>query len=102
MLSKRERISRSQFAEIMKSRQFANSPHFTLRSVSVGNIAKFAVSVSKKVSKKAVVRNRIRRRAYSALPKASPGLHLLIAKPGAEQVKGEVLRDELALLFKKR
>lgn len=102
MLSKRERISKSQFAEILKSRQFTNSPHFTLRSVPGGGAAKFAVSVSKKVSKKAVIRNRVRRRAYSALPEASPGLHLLIAKPGSEHVKGEALRDELALLFKKR
>lgn len=68
-------------------------------------MAKVAVSVSKKVSKRAVVRNRIRRRTYSAirklLPNLSNNLFLLIAKPRAENVRGEKLKNELAELFKK-
>lgn len=68
-------------------------------------MAKVAVSVSKKVSKRAVVRNKIRRRAYSAIreliPNFSDNLFLLVAKPGAEKVQGEKLKNELAELFKK-
>jgi ribonuclease P protein component len=101
MLSKRERIPRSQFADLLQSRQYKNSAHFTLRAAPSKSGARFAVSVSKKVSKSAVVRNRVRRRAYSALPKAGQGLYLLIAKPGAEKAKGDELREELASLFKK-
>jgi ribonuclease P protein component len=65
-----------------------------------------AVSVSKKISKKAVVRNKIRRRAYSAvrefLPQLRVNLYWLIAKPGAEKIKGEHLKTELSDLLKKR
>lgn len=102
MLPQSSRIPRSEFAEILKSRHFSNTAHFTLRVAPGGNKAKFAVSVSKKVSKSAAVRNRTRRRAYSALPSAEPGLHLIVAKSGAQNVKGEELKAELALLFKKR
>jgi ribonuclease P protein component len=96
MLPKRERIPRSQFAGLLQSRAYKNSAHFTLRTAPSPSGARFAVSVSKKVSKSAVVRNRVRRRAYTALPKAGQGLYLLIAKPGVERVKGEELREELA------
>lgn len=102
MLPRSNRIPRSEFAEIMRSRQFSNTPHFTLRTAQGGGRARYAVSVSKKVSKSAVVRNRIRRRVYSALPEADEGLHLIVAKSGAQSVGGEELRRELALLFKKR
>jgi len=65
--------------------------------------AQFAVSVSKKISKKAVARNKIRRRVYAMIkkliPKIEPGLYLIIVKPGAENIKGEELKNELNLLF---
>ena len=64
---------------------------------------RFGVSVSKKVSKKAVVRNRIRKRTYSALKdlivNVSPGLYLFIVKPKAKDLKGEVLERELRKLL---
>lgn len=43
-------------------------PHFTLRIVrSEPDKTQFAVVVSKKIAKQAVIRNRIRRRVYAAL-----------------------------------
>ena len=67
--------------------------------------ARLAVSVSKKVSKSAVVRNTVRRRTYAAartlLPSLGKKLFLVIAKPGVEMVKGEALLSELAGLLKK-
>lgn len=65
-----------------------------------------AASVSKKVSKKAVIRNRTRRRMYAALtPFLSalpPKLILISAKSGAEKLSAEVVTQELAELLKKR
>ena len=63
------------------------------------------ISVSKKVSKKAVIRNRIRRRVRPILrelkTKLKPATYFVVAKSGAEDIKGEELNKELVLLFKK-
>jgi ribonuclease P protein component len=105
MLPKNKRIPRSLFSEILKSRHFTHSAHFSLRiGVSGEKTARAAVSVSKKVSKSAVVRNSIRRRTYSALaphlPSLSTGLYLVVAKSGAEKLKGEALNKEIGALLK--
>jgi len=104
MLSKNKRIPRKLFKPLLESRKYFNSEHFSLR-VAPSEEVRVAVSVSKKISKKAVVRNKIRRRAYSAIyhlvPHLSSKLFLLIAKFGAEKIKGQNLERELAELFKK-
>ena len=104
MLSKSNRIPRKSFGPLVGSRKYYNSDHFSLRIASSEGV-RVAVSVSKKVSKKAVIRNRIRRRVYSVvrgiLPYLSSRLFLLIAKPGVEKVTGQVLQNELAALLKK-
>lgn len=104
MLPKKSRIERKSFKKILDSRKYLNSTHFTLRFSDYSE-NKAAVSVSKKVSKSAVVRNRIRRRVYSVLkdilPSLRPGLYLVVAKSGAEKVEGEKLTSELAQLFQK-
>ncbi len=107
MLPKKRRISRALFSELLKERNFVYSEHFTLRFSfpKEGSISKVGVSVSKKVSKSAVKRNSVRRRVYTAiskiLPQTSQGLFLLIAKPGAEKLKGDVLMKEMVELFNK-
>jgi ribonuclease P protein component len=64
--------------------------------------AKVIISVSKKVSKKAVERNLIKRRIRPIirefLPKLKPGEYFIIANQGAEKVKGKELRKELEVL----
>ncbi|MBX4195786.1 ribonuclease P protein component [Candidatus Parcubacteria bacterium] len=99
MLSKKQRIPRTLFAEILKSRKFKNSPHFTLRIEDGGERPRAAVSVSKKISRSAVARNSTRRRVYSVIKNKisdlRPGLYLLIAKPGAPDTKGSVLDKEI-------
>lgn len=101
MLKRRERISRSLFPEILKSRTFVNSKHLTLRvGLSLGH-PKFATSISKKIAKSAVIRNTLRRRIYSSVPTGvTPGLYLFIAKAGSATLRGQILRDEVALLLK--
>jgi ribonuclease P protein component len=77
---------------------------FYLR-VKTGEAAKVVISVSKKVSKKATVRNLIKRRIRPIVKDLMPGLksaeYFIVARPGADKVKGETLRRELAELFKK-
>ena len=90
------------------------SPHLTLialypddRPESADCIpeTKFGISISKKVSKKAVVRNRIKRQLKSAimdnLPSIAPGGKIVIVvKPKAVECKYEHFLRELEELLK--
>ena len=101
MLPKNRRISRKLFKPLLESRKYFNSAHFSLRLAS-SDRARIAISVSKKISKSAVVRNKIRRRLYSAmrgiLPSLRGGLYLVIAKSGSEKIRGRELENELKSL----
>jgi len=76
--------------------------HFYLRITPADRVI-LVISVSKKISKKAVIRNRIRRRIRPILkkfiPHLKPATYFIIAKPGAEEIKGEVLEKELKSLM---
>jgi ribonuclease P protein component len=78
-------------------------PHFSLRT-SLSDRPKLIISVSKKVAKKAVTRNLIKRRVRAVvkplLPKLPPKAYLLVARPGAEEIRGAALKEELAELLK--
>jgi ribonuclease P protein component len=104
MLSKEKRIPRADFKQILLEKNFFNSQHFTLRTANSLNKARVSVSVSKKISKSAVVRNKVRRRVYSATNyfyrELKPNLYLIISKSGADKLKGENLNKELRTLFK--
>jgi len=101
MLSKSKRISRKLFKPLLGSRKYFNSEHFSLR-VAPSEETRVAVSVSKKISKKAVVRNKVRRRVYSAMrdlvSSLRVGLYLVVAKHGSEKIMGKELENELKLL----
>jgi ribonuclease P protein component len=104
MLPRAHRLSRSLFPELQKSRKFKNTEHFSLKiAPSPKEGVHIAVSVSKRVAKSAVVRNRIRRRAYAAIyPKLGtvrPGLYLFIAKPKVQDISGDALNHEIDLLL---
>ena len=75
--------------------------YFNLRVTPAPEL-KVIISISKKVSKKAVVRNRIRRRIRPMLRKfkLKPAQYLFMAKPGAENIKGEELILEFRRLLK--
>jgi ribonuclease P protein component len=104
MLPKNSRISRKEFPNLLTSKVFFHSLHFSLR---VANSTKpqIAVSVSKKIAKKANIRNSIRRRTYSVLhkilKKIKPSMILFVAKSEADEIKGEKLESEIeSLLYK--
>lgn len=79
--------------------------HFSLR-VSPAEEAGFIISVSKKTAKQAVTRNRIKRRLRAALAPyratLKPASYLIIAHRGAESIRSEALRQELAILLERR
>ena len=86
------------------------SPHLTLRALQEYppevKATRLGISVSQKVSKKAVVRNRIKRQLRAAfrqlLPQIAPGWKIvLIVKPEATKCKYEHFLRELEQLFKK-
>jgi len=101
MLSKNKRIPRKLFKPLLESRKYFNSEHFSLR-VAPSEEVRVAVSVSKKISKKAVVRNKVRRRVYSAMRdiifSLHAGLYLVVAKHGSEKTGGRELENELKAL----
>jgi ribonuclease P protein component len=111
MLPKQSRIPRKLFAHLLGQKlpvraSYYNSAHFTLRSVvSPTGKPQVSISVSKKISKKATTRNNIRRRVYSAvsnfLPEVKGELVMLVARAGADTIKGEELKLELRELFEK-
>lgn len=76
--------------------------HFSIR-FSPTDERGLIISVSKKVSKKAVIRNRVKRRVRAVmrdlLPQLKAGKYLIVAKPSSQDVKGEELKKELRLLF---
>jgi len=60
---------------------------------------KVVISVSKKVSKKAVVRNTVKRRVRAIMrglvKNLKPGIYMIVAKAGAEQIKGKELEAQI-------
>ena len=74
MLSKRNRLTKSEFENIFKKGGVLHSPFFILRYIKNNKKSNYAISVvvPKKVSKKAADRNKIRRRYYYILKKIEP------------------------------
>lgn len=103
MISREHRIPRELFSKLLKTGNIRRSEFLNLKK-SPHNETRIGVSVSKKISKMAVIRNRTRRRIYSALRpyiKELPhSLYLVSANPGADKLKGERLKSALAQLFK--
>jgi ribonuclease P protein component len=72
MLPKKNRANKKEFDLIFKNGKFVSSPNLTLKYIknieNVGFLSyKFAFVVSKTVSKKAVERNRLKRKGFSLL-----------------------------------
>lgn len=70
MLSKKNRNDRKSVEQIFKSGSFVNSPNLTLKFLNTNeNKKRVSFITPKTVSKKAVVRNLLRRRGYAILEK---------------------------------
>ena len=85
-----------------------HSPHLTLRVYSTPHMvhSRFSFIVSKKVSKKSVTRNKLKRIGYRAIKLVSPDIKngvscLFFLKSGAEQVPHDQLSKEMVDILKK-
>lgn len=73
MLKKRFKLKTSEFKEVFNLGKTSHSPIFVLKSMNnLIEYPRFAVVVSKKISKKAVERNKIRRRFFHAIEELLP------------------------------
>lgn len=91
----------------LRQRDCAGNPQNRGRSTPIAGIApptRIGISISQKVSKKAVVRNRIKRQIRAAfrqiLPQVAPGWRLVVVvRPGAQECEyGQFLRELKQLL----
>jgi ribonuclease P protein component len=78
MLPKNKKIPRKIFPFILKKADVFKNNLFILKFTKGGKESRFCFSVSKKISKSAVIRNKIRRAGYRLLKK-----HISKIKPGA-------------------
>ena len=101
MLQKSERVTRSEFLRLYKAGKKLHSKHLT---VSISPTPGFhgSVVVSKKVSKRAVIRNTIRRRIYSelrSLRSCSPATYIVMVRPPYADLSKGLARAELLELI---
>lgn len=99
MLAKKNRLSREEFNTYFKKGKRHHSPIATL-VVSPHTEFHGSVVVSKKVSKKAPVRNTLRRRSYASLytqlkQKNVTGVYILILKPQFNTLSRKLQHAEL-------
>lgn len=101
------RITTREFDAIFKAGRWFDSGFFSLRIAKIKKTEPlFAFVVSVKVSKKAVVRNKIKRRSRNIIRKLLPSIKKEIAiivffKKGAENLKFSELEEKLKEELKK-
>jgi ribonuclease P protein component len=107
MLHKLNRLAKTKDVKgaLSRGRPFF-SPYYTIRYAKVNGVGKrFTVIVSTKVSKKATVRNRLKRliREYIRLRLSSfkPGDYAIMVKPSAAKLPPKLLVEEFANVTKK-
>lgn len=100
MLKKSERLDRVSFTEYFKKGKKING-HYTTIVTNPYPTFKASVVVGKKVSKKAITRNSIRRRLYALLQTAKEaknivGVYIVIAKPNITDLTKKDFKAKLA------
>jgi ribonuclease P protein component len=104
MLKKKQRLSRKEFADLMKKGRRVHDAHFTL-VFTQGVETKCGLVVSKKVAKNATARNLLRRRIYAIFGEQFALLaqkHVaVVTKPSVQTLSFEELRTSLKNLIQK-
>lgn len=103
MLTKKERLTKKQFAHFFKRGKRLHGAYVQLVYTPFPTFHGAAV-VGKKINPRAVVRNRIRRRLYAALyartrAKDQTGVFILIAKPAIKTVPYRAICEDLNTLL---
>ena len=106
MLPRSKRISIQLFKDIVHKGEVIHSPYFIARCVKSDKKSRFAVSVSKKVAKTAVLRNKIRRQVYSIIRDIFPSLSanqkvVLMMKSGVDKASLNSIKLEIEKTFVK-
>lgn len=103
MLNKKERLTKKEFDRFFASGRRYHSPLFTLVHVETDTF-NGAVVVGKKVFKRAVDRNRLRRRVYNILYRLSrekdlKSVYIILTKPAAAEASFPELKEALQKLI---
>ena len=106
MLPKRQRVTRAFFSDIMSRGKVFHSKAATLRILPTTNTSAFSVVVSKKIARRAVVRNTLRRRGYRALGNIfekmqNPYMGAFFLKKNTQELAFEELEHEFEVLLRK-
>lgn len=104
MLPRTQRITTRLFTDIVQKGSAFHAPLFSIRVKKAQNKSRFGVSVPKKVTKTAVLRNKIRRRIYSSLIGMKLQNHfevVFVAKTGIEKLKQSEIKQEIEKIFVK-
>jgi len=99
MLAKKYRLPVQNFIG-QKSRLIKKNPYFALKIFSAAqDFSRFGIVISKKVSKKATVRNRLKRQIFNFLRETAPLLpvadYLIILYPDIVSLNKSTLQTEL-------
>jgi ribonuclease P protein component len=106
MLPKKHRLAKALEVKrtTARGRSFFN-PHAVVKYLKGSGPARLTVVTSTKVSKKAVVRNRVKRivreAVRSLLPQLQSGEYVIIMKAAAANVSAKTLRSSVVELFEK-
>ena len=106
MLPKSKRLNTSLFGNIIKKGQPFHGQFLIIKTVKTSTLSRFAISVSKNVSKHAVTRNKIKRRIYSIIKKLESrifdGFNVIITvKKGIDKVSYKDLQFDIEKTFVK-
>src|SRR5687767_14358894 len=100
-MPKKNRLSGAEIRRLVPIKRL-NSGLFSLSISKAAGLPKISCVVSKKVSHKAVVRNRVKRRMRAALrelPLPAGTASILSAKPGAATAEYTAIREDIAELI---
>ncbi len=101
MLSKKERLNREDFSRFFSAGKRLKSESFDLIYTPYDSFHG-AIVISKKVASRAVVRNKMRRQAYSLLREQKlKGVWILIMRKTPKLISRATLKDELGRLAQK-
>ena len=107
MLARKHRINKELFTEIIKAGKSVSSDNLSLKIRPIpADCSAFAFVVSSKVAKKAVDRNKLKRRARhiisKMLPEIKKGLGIIIFfKKGNEKLNFQEIEKETRAIFQK-
>lgn len=108
MLAKSRRLTKSLFKRVIDEGYTQNTQFALVKSIKIAGESRFAVSVSKKVSKNATDRNKIRRRAYSVIrefiqdERVKDGVYgVFMMKPSVKVLKHKDLAEQIEAFFVK-